>query len=166
MSIDKINDQENDEVVEDPKDVDYIKAISDLKKNSVSRDEYNRVIEENKNLLKTLVEGGQIEEPQNDPPDISELRKRLFSEEDLNNYEYIDTVLQLRDALIANGERDPFLPVGDQVEVTADMIQGAQDTADALREMLDFADGDSRIFTAEYQRRVRDNSVVSLRGKR
>lgn len=166
MNIDKITDQGNNEVVEDPKDVDYIKAISDLKKNSVSRDEYNRVIEENKNLLKTLVEGGQIEEPQNDPPDISELRKRLFSEEDLNNYEYIDTVLQLRDALIANGERDPFLPVGDQVEVTADMIQGAQDTADALREMLDFADGDSRIFTAEYQRRVRDNSVVSMRGKR
>lgn len=164
MNNDKINDQEN--IEEDPKDVDYIKAITDLKKNSVAREEYNRVIEENKNLLKTLVEGGQIEEPKNDPPDISELRKKLFSDEDLNNYEYIDTVLQLRDALIVNGERDPFLPVGDQVEVTADMIQGAQDTADALREMLDFADGDSRIFTAEYQRRVRDNSVVSLRGKR
>ena len=164
MNNDKINDQEN--IEEDPKDVDYIKAISDLKKNSVAREEYNRVIEENKNLLKTLVEGGQIEEPKDDPPDISELRKKLFSDEDLNNYEYIDTALQLRDALIANGERDPFLPVGDQVEVTADMIQGAQDTADALREMLDFADGDSRIFTAEYQRRVRDNSVVSLRGKR
>lgn len=164
MNNDKINDQEN--IEEDPKDVDYIKAISDLKKNSVAREEYNRVIEENKNLLKTLVEGGQIAEPKNDPPDISELRKKLFSDEDLNNYEYIDTVLQLREAIIANGERDPFLPVGDQVEVTADMIQGAQDTADALREMLDFADGDSRIFTAEYQRRVRDNSVVSLRGKR
>lgn len=164
MNNDKINDQEN--IEEDPKDVDYIKAITDLKKNSVAREEYNRVIEENKNLLKTLVEGGQIAEPKDDPPDISELRKKLFSDEDLNNYEYIDTVLQLRDAIIANGERDPFLPVGDQVEVTADMIQGAQDTADALREMLDFADGDSRIFTAEYQRRVRDNSVVSLRGKR
>lgn len=164
MNNEKINDQEN--IEEDPKDIDYIKAITDLKKNSVARDEYNRVVEENKNLLKTLVEGGQIEEPKNDPPDISELRKKLFSDEDLSNYEYVDTVLQLRDALIANGERDPFLPVGDQVEVTSDMIQGAQDTADALREMLDFADGDSRIFTAEYQRRVRDNSVVSLRGKR
>ena len=164
MNNDKINDQEN--IEEDPKDVDYIKAISDLKKNSVAREEYDRVIEENKKLLKSLVEGGQIAEPKNDPPDISELRKKLFSDEDLNNYEYIDTVLQLREAIIANGERDPFLPVGDQVEVTADMIQGAQDTADALREMLDFADGDSRIFTAEYQRRVRDNSVVSLRGKR
>lgn len=164
MNNDKINDQEN--IEEDPKDVDYIKAITDLKKNSVAREQYNRVVEENKNLLKTLVEGGQIAEPKDDPPDISELRKKLFSDEDLNNYEYIDTVLQLRDAIIANGERDPFLPVGDQVEVTADMIQGAQDTADALREMLDFADGDSRIFTAEYQRRVRDNSVVSFRGKR
>ena len=73
MNNDKINDQEN--IEEDPKDVDYIKAISDLKKNSVAREEYNRVIEENKNLLKTLVEGGQIEEPKDDPPDISELRK-------------------------------------------------------------------------------------------
>lgn len=164
MNNEKINDQEN--IEEDPKDIDYIKAITDLKKNSVARDEYNRVVEENKNLLKTLVEGGQIEEPKNDPPDISELRKKLFSDEDLSNYEYVDTALQLRDALIANGERDPFLPVGDQVEVTSDMIQEAQDTADALREMLDFADGDSCIFTAEYQRRVRDNSVVSLRGKR
>ena len=38
----------------------YIDAIRDLKANTVSKDRYNKLMEENKNLLNSLVNGEQL----------------------------------------------------------------------------------------------------------
>ena len=55
----------------------YIDAIRDLKANSVSKDRYNKLMEENKNLLNSLVNGEVVATAapaqQNDVPPIQQI---------------------------------------------------------------------------------------------
>lgn len=139
--------------------VDYISAINELKQNSVDRKQYEKLQQENKRLLDALVDGKQIELPKKEEPNIPEMRKNLFGG-DLSNLEYVDTALKLRTALIEKGEPDPFLPVGDKVNLTQDTIDKAEHVANVLQECVDFADGDSGIFTAELQRRTVDSNPL------
>lgn len=147
----------------------YIDAISEMKKNYVPKTKLDEVKAENKKLLEALVNGQQIDLPQEKvkKPTIQELRTKLFKRDnDCCNIEYVKTALDLRDALIEAGERDPFLPVGDQVDLTAEHYEKAQRIADGLQHCVDFADGDSGVFTAEYQRVVKDPVLPGLAAKR
>lgn len=146
----------------------YIDAINEMKKNYVPKEKLQKVQAENKQLLDALVSGRQIELPQDKTvkPTIQEMRNKLFTaDSNATNLEYVSNILELRTALIDAGERDPFLPVGDQVTLTADHYTKAEQVADLLQGCVDFADGDSGIFTAEYQRRVKDASIPIAKAK-
>lgn len=156
--------EQNTTTVEEMNNEQYIAAIEEMKANTVSREAYNRLRTENKQLLDALVSGKEIETPPAPKPTIPELRKKLFGGQELSNLEYVETALSLRDALIESGERDPFLPYGDKVDLTNEQITTAEKVATGLREMVDFAEGDSGVFSAEYQRRVKDISIP--RGRR
>lgn len=144
---------------------DYISAIKEMKQNSVDKATYNKLKDENKQLLDALVNGKEINIEQKEKVDVDELRKKLFANDtQLSNLDYVKTALDLRTALIENGERDPFLPVGDKVQLTVDQIDKAALIAETLQECVDFADGDSGIFTAELQRRTKDTAIY--RGRR
>ena len=137
--------------------VDYLEAINTLKETTVPKEQYSKLREENKRLLEALVNGEQIEVETETPVDVAELRKTLFNGvKELSNLEYVTKALELRKALIDKGERDPFLPVGTQITDTAEMISKAQNVADVLQECVDFAQGDSGIFTAQLQRILKD----------
>lgn len=137
--------------------IDYIEALKEMKQNSVSRESYDKLKSENKQLLDALVQGKEIELPKEEKLDVNELRKKLFNKDAyLSNLEYVDAALKLRKALIDNGERDPFLPYGDRVDTTAEHYAKAETVANVLQECVDFADGDSGIFTAELQRRTKE----------
>ena len=157
------NENENVTVVED-NTTDYIDQIKKLKENSVSKDDYNKLKADNKKLIDALANGTQLEgkvEPKIDAVEnINNLRNKLFSKgTNLNNLEYCDTALQLREALIENGNRDPFLPFGHNVIATDSDIETANRVATVMRECIDYADGDSDIFTNELQRRTVDISI-------
>lgn len=142
----------------------YIQAINELKASTISIEKYNQLRGENKKLLDALVKGEQIDLPKEEKPDIQALRNKLFNNNnDLTNLEYIDTALKLRTALIESGERDPFLPTGDKVDLTSDIVDKANGVADGLQAIVDFADGDSGIFTAQYQRVVKDSGIPTRR---
>ena len=140
---------------------DYLAAIKELKQNSVDRSEYDKLRAENKKLIDAVVNGqpGQ-EEPvvsKHSKEQIDDLRNELFnSPKELNNLEYITKAMELREALIENGEPDPFLPVGKQISPTRDDIEGAEKVAQVYRECIDYAEGDSEVFTNELMRRTRD----------
>ena len=137
--------------------VDYVAAIKELRENTVSKERHQKLQEENRKLIRALTNGETIDIEPKVKVDVDALRKELYGKDaDLTNLDYVTKTLQLRDELIARGERDPFLPVGTKVSDTAEMYQKAQNVADVLRECVDFADGDSGIFTAELQRRTRD----------
>ena len=157
-------ENENENVVVEDNTNDYIAQIKNLKENSVSKDDYNKLRLDNRRLIDALANGTQLEgkvEPKIDAVEnINNLRKKLFSKgTNLNNLEYCDTALQLRDALIENGDKDPFLPFGHNVIATESDIETANRVANVMRECIDYAEGDSDIFTNELQRRTVDISI-------
>ena len=154
------NENENVAVVED-NTTDYIEQIKKLKESSVSKDDYEKLRADNKRLIDALANGTQLEgkvEPKIDAVEnINNLRKKLFSKgSNLDNLEYCKTAVELRDALIEKGERDPFLPFGHNVVATDSDNETANRVATIMKECIDYADGDSDIFTNELQRRTVD----------
>ena len=136
------NKTQEPEVVEDMTQ-DYLNTIAELKRNSVTKDEYNKLKQENKNLLQTLVEGGQIHPVESEPEvDVEALRKELFNvNSELNNLQYVEKTLQLRNALMEKGEADPFLPVSSKYSPSAEDVATANRVADAFQSCVDYADG-------------------------
>lgn len=145
--------------IEEMNNEQYIAAIEELKANTVSREAYNKLRNENKSLLDALVSGKELPQEPTKAPSADELRKKLFSGNDMSNLEYVETALALRNSLIAAGERDPFLPYGEKVDITPEQIESAEKVAAGLQDMIDFAEGDSGVFSAEYQRRVKDVAI-------
>ena len=147
---------------------DYIEAIKEMKQNSVSREQYEKLKQEKKELLDTLINGGQVE--MIDPatkPSIDDLRKQLFSKEaadkGMTNLEFVTKSLELRDAIIESGGTDPFLPIGRGIELTRDDYEAAEFTAEQFRECIDIAQGNSEVFTNELMRRTVDNSLPTAK---
>ena len=131
--------------------VDYIEAIKEMKQNTVDKATYNKLKEENKQLLNSLANGETIDVPKKEEVDIDALRKDLFNN-DQRNLQYIEKALKLREALLEKGEKDPFLPYGKNIIPTDEDIATADRVARVLQECVDYADGDSDIFTNELQR--------------
>lgn len=148
--------------------VDYIKAINELKQNSVSREQYEKLKNENKELLDTLINGGQVTNVTEAPAKtIQEMRAELFSKEaadkGMTNLEFVTKSLELRNAIIKSGGIDPFLPVGRGIEITRDDVEAAEFTAQQFQECIDIADGNSEVFTNELMRRTVDNSLPTAK---
>jgi hypothetical protein len=136
----------------------YIDALNQLKQNSVDRSKYDALKAENKKLLDSIVNGTEIAQPVEEKKSIEELRAN-YLKEDQNNLEYITNVLALREALMAEGKPDPFLPIGEQILPTDDDVTKANDVAAVLKECVDYAEGDSDVFTNELQRRLVDVKI-------
>lgn len=157
-----MNENEKNPTTEETEENDYIQAINELKANTVDKSQYEKLKAENKKLLDSLISGQTPDTAKPvEKPDINELRKKLFNPDDnLSNLEYVDNMLKLRNALIENSERDPFLPIGEKVEITADTVQKAENVAKTLQDCVDYAEGDSGIFTAQLQRIMKDNGPI------
>lgn len=139
----------------------YIDTIRKLKESTVSKESYNKLKDENKELLDAILEGKEVatEEPQ-DKRSIEDLRKELFSTENsLSNLEYAEKALELRDRVIEEGGVDPFLPQSKQFAYTEEDARAAQRVAEVMKECVEVADGDSDIFTNELMRRTADTPL-------
>ena len=134
---------------------DYLAAINELKQNSVDRSKYEELRAENKKLLDSIVNGTEVALPHEEKKSIEELRAN-YLKEDQSNLEYITNALALREALMAEGKPDPFLPIGEQILPTDEDVATAQKVADVLQECVDYAEGNSDVFTNELQRRLVD----------
>lgn len=155
MPEEKIENGTGNDVVDN---TDYIAAIKELKQNSVDRSKYEALRAENKKLLDSIVNGTPVEVKVEDKKSIEELRA-AYLKEDQSNLEYITNTLKLREAIIAEGKPDPFLPIGEQIMPTDDDIKTAEKVANVLQECVDYAEGDSAVFTNELQRRLVDVKV-------
>ena len=150
-----MNENETLDMVVEDNTNDYINTINELKSNTVSKAEYERLKKENRQLLDSLVNGSPVEIQKVEKKPISELVEDL--QKDQSNLDYVKTALDLREAMIDQGLADPFLPQGKQIAATADDIKSAARVAEALQECVDYANGDSQLFTAELQRITRDS---------
>lgn len=140
---------------------DYLATIKELKQNSVDRQKYDQLKAENKKLLDSIVNGQELDLPQESKKrSVDEIRSEMFKEDNgLTNLQYIQDALELRNALISEGKPDPFLPVGNQIAPTDFDIATADRVATILQECVDYADGDSSVFTNELLRRTVDVKI-------
>ena len=142
--------------------VDYISAINELKQNTVDRQKYDQLRAENKKLLDSIVNGQDIdiEVPKQEKKSVEEIRNSFLKEDmALNNLEWTKNALELREALISEGQPDPFLPIGKQIMPTDEDIQAADKVASVLQECIEYAEGDPSVFTNELQRRMIDVKI-------
>jgi hypothetical protein len=139
---------------------DYLATIKELKENSVSRQDYDKLVAENKKILGLYVDGqkGDKEQEAEVVPTIPELREDLFGPrgEGISNLEYIQNALLLRKQLMDKGEPDPFLPIGSKILPTEEDVAIANRVAAVFQECVDYAEGDNAVFTNELQRRTID----------
>ena len=140
---------------------DYLATIKELKQNSVDRQKYDQLKAENKKLLDSIVNGQELDLPQESKKrSVDEIRSEMFKEDNgLTNLQYIQDALELRQQLISEGKPDPFLPVGNQIAPTDFDIATAERVANVLQECVDYAEGDSSVFTNELLRRTVDVKI-------
>lgn len=144
--------------VDDPQE-DYLEAIKNLKQNTVDKAKYEQSEAERKRLLNMVVNGQTVDVPEEPKHrEINVIRNELFNKEH-NNLDYIKLSLELRNALIAEGQPDPFLPYGRQISPTREDEEIAEKVAQVYQECVDFAEGDSELFTNELMRRTKDVKI-------
>ena len=147
--IDELNIESEQKTV--PDNVDYIEALKEMKNNTVDKATYEKLKDEHSKLLKSFINGEKLNVQQEEPVNIEELRNNLFNKES-SNLEYVTNALKLRDAIIEQGGKDPFLPYGEKIIPTDEDIATANRVAQVLKDTVEYANGDSAIFTTELQR--------------
>ena len=138
---------------------DYLATIKQLKENTVSKETYLKLKEQNKQLLDSVVNGQTMEQqiPQKEPVDIDALRKDLYGNisNNMTGLEYVDKTLQLRKELIKKGEPDPFVvKAGKNCSPEVSDFEKAERVASVLQECVDIADGNPDVFNNEFRRRL------------
>ena len=146
---------------------DIVKAYAELKKNSVSIEEYNKLKAEKDEIIKSVIDGDGSTpgNGQSTPPeevDIPALRGELYGEHSakLSNLEYCKKTLKLRKAVIEKEGYDPFLPHGANIKPDSDDIEKANNVADVMEQCIEEADGNSEVFTALLQARTNNDSPL------
>ena len=139
-----------------------IEALNTLKQNTVSKEDYLKLQNEYSKAVDLVMNGVTVNnEPVSTPSvDIQALREELFQEESgLTNLEFTKKTLELRQALLDAGQPDCFIPVGKQISPTNEDIEAANRVAEIFQHCVDYADGDSEVFTNELQRLTIDTGL-------
>ena len=141
-----------------PEDKNLLEAMDEYKKtHSISNEEYNRVLERNKQLTQNYANNEAEKEKEQDPDTVASLKEELFSEgrKEMSNLKSTEKILKLRTKLIEAGERDPFLSSDANSQ---EEIDTAERVAAGLQDMVDQADGDESYFNSLLKAQVDKSS--------
>lgn len=153
---------------EDKSVVELTKALEEARKNSVPKEQYEKLKKEKEDIVASIINGdGKVGNGQQTPPeevDVSALREDLYGPKssELSNLEYCQKTLQLRKAVIEKNGYDPFLPHGANIKPTSEDIEKADNVAKVMQECIDEAEGDSGVFTALLQSKTNNDSQPFL----
>lgn len=163
-----MNDELQTTGVED-ENIDYIETIKQLKESTVPKAEHDKLKAENKKLLNTLLEGGELEAAATTAQKRTsdEIRKELFGDDadTLTNLAFAQKAIELREAVIAEGGIDPFVPQGHKILAEESDFAAANKVAEALQSCIEYANGNNEIFTNELMRITADIAPVSTRAR-
>ena len=152
--------EENEQSVTSQENVEqdtnnYINAIKEMKANSVSKDAYKKLQDENKKLLESLIAGETIEAPKTtveEKVDLNALRKHLDEAE--SPIDYCKTSLKLHEETLKQLGYNDYLPNGKKIRPTKEDEEKANLFIEQIKECIDYADGDDQLFIQELQRRT------------
>lgn len=154
-----------DKKPEENSNLELAKALKEARENSVSKEEFEKLQKENRELVNQIINGeggagnGQAKTPKTEA-DIKALREKLYGPKcsELTNLEFCDLTLQLRDAVIEVEGIDPFLPHGANIKPNDLDVERANAVAEVMRDCIKEANGDSGVFTALLQARTNNDS--------
>lgn len=163
MEDNQLNSVSESQPVENDTNNNYIETINEMKKNTVSKEMYAKLQEENKQLLNTIVNGNyesdEENKPKEEPVDLDALRKEMFSGS-CSNLKYVENALKLREEILKKDGNDIFLPHGKNIKPTKEDIESVNNVVNCLQYCVDEADGDSNIFTLELQKHLSDPIIA------
>lgn len=151
---------------ENQEEVNAIDIIAEMRANTVSKDKYNKLVEDNQKLMKALANGETIQVEAPNTPNIDELRNEFFKFETKNDLQIAQDILNLRNGLLEAGQADPFLPNGRKANITTEDIADAQRVADLLQYAVDASNGDNKIFLAQFESKILDSTIPNIGNKR
>ena len=151
----------------EPSNVEMAKALKELRENSVSKEDYEKLQKENKELVAQIINGdggagnGQ---PTPEKVDIKALREELYGPKgaDLSNLDFWKKTLKLRDAVIEQEGYDPFLPHGAKIKPNEQDVERANAVAKTVQECIDKCEDNSEVFTALLQGETANDSPSFL----
>lgn len=145
---------------------DYLEQIQQLKNSTVSREAYDKMRDENKKLLETIINGGQMEAPaENTNIDYNKLLHETIFEKKSDNLGYVEAFVTAYEAAAKEGIKYamPFGPkaeYGEMDEETCDF------TAKKLREIIDKANGSEKAFNFLLDQEMVDNMPARGPGRK
>lgn len=159
--------EEKKEEKPEPSNVELAKAFKELKENSVSKEDYEKLQKENKELVAQIINGdggagnGQ---PTPEKVDIKVLREELYGPKgaDLSNLDFWKKTLKLRSAVIEQEGYDPFLPHGSKIKPSEEDVERANAVAETVQKCIDDAKDNSEVFTALLQAETVNDSPAFL----
>ena len=143
----------------------YIDAIKDYQNNYVPKARFEKLQNENKQLVASLTNGELIAtaNPQvAEKKPIAELIKEMKKPK--SSIEMVEKALEFRERVLEETGEDCFVNCLSKHSIpTEQSYISAQKTADIYRECLDYANGDDKVFINELQRRMIDNPMANIK---
>ncbi len=152
MEKDLEKEKRNEEVVVD--NTDYIAAIEELKKNSVSKDQYDALAAREKKLLEAVVNGQEISTSKQESLEPRlEYYKKYKENKFSNDLDYWTNMVNLRKATIKEYGADPCVtgnygltPDGGRIEPSYGEAETIQEQFDIIEGFIDEAKGNPLVF--------------------
>lgn len=163
----KEEQQKSENEPEETSTVALAKALKEARENTVPKEEYDKLKKQNETLISEVINGGGNTEsaqkeatPADIDANIKKLREELYGPKcsELNNLQFWEKTLALRENVIKKGDPDPFLPVGAKISPDDEDIKKAQNVADVVQQCIDESEGNSEVFTALLQSRTNNDS--------
>ena len=148
-----MNENEKEKLVEGQggtdNDLDLLEEIKSLKANSVPKEEYNKLQEKNKTLMRQIINGGGTKGEPEDTINVEECRKALFENpEDLTDLEFWENTLELRKARLEKEGVDIFLPKGQKTRYSNADKESANHVAEVIGQLIEESEGSPQVFHA------------------
>lgn len=129
-----------------------LKANQTLKEElQKSREEMQKMAEDNKTIIKKLLEGGENPQEETDSRDIPTIIKDMRSDS-ISDVEYAKNALVYRKKCMEQGYGDPFVGKGHDYVPDDRESEKAENLANCLQHCIDYSEGDNQVFLNELSR--------------
>ena len=139
---------------------DYLAQIQEMKKNSVSREVYDKMRDENKRLLEAIVNGEQLEQKQAETPKMRTpdevYQDFVVSDKPRSDIERAKLWIEYRESCKAAGEPEPY--VSNRKKPSAAELESIDNTQRVLEHCLEYSNGNEEIFSTELKRLLIDTN--------
>ena len=130
-------------------DLDLLNEYKNLKENTVSKEEYKKLQEKNKLLMRQIINGGGTKGESEETVDLQEIRKKIFDNpESMTDLDFWKNTLALRKERLKNEGVDIFLPKGKKTRYSQTDKESANHVAEVIERIIEDSEDNPQMFKA------------------